>query len=111
MIHPDKEGFKERVTAKSVEDLHIFKCSCGKAHFRHAGYIQLMMPFMRAGNDKRISLSAEQVMICISCKKSYIWINEQMYDATELIDLGAWKVFEINASKLAGPGSWGENNC
>ena len=104
MIHPDKEGFKERITAKSTEDIHMFKCSCGKVHFRHAGYIQTMLPFMRAGNEKRISLENHQVMICIGCKKSYIWVNEQMYDVTKHIDLEAWEDFEVEAYKTTGPG-------
>ena len=105
IVHPDNDGFKERVTAKSPNDLHIFKCAkCGKAHFRHAGYIQTMLPFMRAGNEKRISLEREQVMVCISCKKCYIWVNEQMYDVTDMIDLQAWDKSEKEMHKATGPG-------
>ena len=104
IVHPDKDGFKERVTAKKPEDINMFKCKCGKVHFRHAGYIQTMVPFMRAGSDKRIALTEERVMICVSCKKSYIWVNEQMYDVTSHIDLEAWEDFEVEAQKVTGPG-------
>lgn len=47
LVHPNAEGFVERVTPKTPsETVYFFKCSCGKGHFRHAGYMKSMLPFM-----------------------------------------------------------------
>lgn len=105
-INPSEPGFKERVTPKKLtDDMFFFKCSsCGNMHFRHAGYFELLLPFMRAGNEKRMMMDAHQVMICVTCKNAYVWLNEQMYDVTDDIDLEAWEKTEREAQKATGPG-------
>ena len=114
LVHPGNEGFVERVTPiKPGDDVFFFKCKkksgllskeCGSGHFRHAGYMKAMLPFLRAGGDKRVSVEDMQVMICVKCRASYVWINEQMYDVTDQIDLKAWEKFEKEAHKTTGPG-------
>lgn len=98
-------GFKERVTPASTEALAMLKCpDCGGVHFRHAGYINLMLPFMRSGGEKRVDLHEVRVMICVSCKRSHVWANEQLYDVTEHVDLTAWVKTEREAHRATGPG-------
>jgi len=105
LVHPGNAGFVERVTPiRPPDDVHFFKCTCESIHFRHAGYTKIMVPFMRAGGEKRVNVSNEQVMICVKCKRSFIWVNEQMYDITDRIDLKAWEKTEKEAQAATGPG-------
>lgn len=108
LVHPDAEGFSERVTpkeAKENEGVFFFKCKgCDGIHYRHAGYVKTMIPFMRTGGEKRINLDSLNLNVCVKCRKCYVWINEQMYDVTDQIDLAAWEKFEKEAHKATGPG-------
>jgi len=105
LVHPDAEGFVERVTPKKPpENVHFFKCTCGSIHYRHAGYVKTMDPFMRSGGEKRVHVADRQVMVCVNCKNAYIWENEQMYDITDQIDLKAWERTEKEAQAATGPG-------
>jgi len=106
LVHPANEGFAERVTPKKPgEDVFFFKCAkCGGSHFRHAGYVETMVPFIRSGNDKRVSVESHAVKLCVKCKSAFIWLNEQMFDVTEQVDLEAWEKTEKEAHKATGPG-------
>lgn len=105
LVHPEAAGFSERVTAKQLpKGVFLWKCSCGNRHFRHAGYVESMTPFMRAGGEKRVAVESYQVKICTKCKKAYCFINEQMYDISEHIDVNAWEETEKLAHKATGPG-------
>ncbi len=108
LIDPKNEGFVERVTPKEPgKDIFFYECQkegCGGVHFRHAGYVEIMVPFMRPGNEKRIGMSSEQVKICVKCKSAFVWVNEQVYDVTDKIDLEAWEKTEIELQKATGPG-------
>jgi len=106
LVHPDNEGFVDKVTPKTPnDDIFFFKCKkCGGSHFRHAGYMESMAPFIRPGNEKRVSVVSEPVKICVKCKSAFVWINEQMYDVTDQIDLEAWEKTEQEAHKATGPG-------
>jgi len=102
------EGFSEKVKPKRITDpkeLFIFTCECGAVHFRHAGYIEILMPFMRADKTKNVSKDGVEVNICVKCRRSYIWVNEQMYEVSDLIDVKAWEKFEKVAHKATGPGA------
>ncbi|MCK5609339.1 hypothetical protein KAR91_46125 [Candidatus Pacearchaeota archaeon] len=117
-VHPENAGFVERITPREPgADIYLFKCKkmkskylgvmkkeCGSVHYRHAGYIKLMLPFIRPGNEKRMEVTNEQVMVCVKCRACYVWINEQMYDVTDQIDLKAWEKTEKEAHKATGPG-------
>jgi hypothetical protein len=107
-IHPAGPGFAERVAPKvPSEEAGVFfnKCEgCGGIHFRHAGYIQSLVPFMRAGGEKKLSLENLNVMVCVGCRHCYVWLNEQMYDVTDRIDLDAWQKLEKDAHRATGPG-------
>lgn len=106
LIHPGREGFKEKVTPKEVDDtkLFIWKCSCGHQHLRHAGYMRVMMPYLESGGEKRMTCENFQVMVCVSCKKASIFVNSQMYDVTDRFDLKAWEKTEREAHQATGPG-------
>lgn len=116
---PDNEGFKERITPKDPDDdeLILFKCiketgtgpnkkKCGNLHFRHAGYIELLVPFMLGGKKKKHEIQKQSliVQVCTKCKACYIWHDNQMYDMTDKIDLEAWEKAEIELNKATGPG-------
>lgn len=105
LIHPSKEGFKEKVTPISPEEkLFIYKCECGHGHFRHAGYMRIMMPYLKTGAEKSMTCEPYQVMICVKCKKATIWVDSQMYDVTDRVDLKAWEKTEREAQAATGPG-------
>jgi hypothetical protein len=106
IVHPSKQGFVERVTPKEPgEGIFFFHCpNCEGIHFRHAGYAELMFPFIRPGDEKRIGLESHAVKVCVKCRSAYVWINEQMYDVTNLIDLEAWAKLEKEMHDATGPG-------
>ncbi len=104
-VHPDGEGFRERITPKPIGDsIFMFKCPCGGSHFRHAGYIQVLLPFLKPGGEKRVHCDDHRVMVCVRCKKSFVWVNEQMHDVSARVDLEAWERTEKEAHKATGPG-------
>jgi hypothetical protein len=106
LVHPTQTGFRERLTAKKLpQDVFLFNCpECANVHFRHAGYVGIVLPFIRPGNEKRIAKDDTQVMVCTKCKHSFIWVNEQMYDISDKIDLEAWQETEIELQRATGPG-------
>src|SRR5947208_3609453 len=106
LVNPKTEGFAERVTPKKPNnDVFFFECfGCKGTHFRHAGYVEIMLPFMRPGNERRVGMDSLPVKICVKCKNAYVWINEQMYDVTDKIDLTAWEHTEREMHRATGPG-------
>ena len=109
LVHPGNEGFRERVTPKKPdENLFLYECkNCGGIHFRHAGYVPVMVPFIEGGGEKRMVLDESRVMVCVACKHSWIWVGKQMYEVTDRIDLQAWERTEKEAHAATGPGG----NC
>lgn len=106
LVHPGAEGFKDRITPKAPgQDVFFFKCpKCESIHFRHAGYVKNMMPYLKHGGEKKVSVENLQVMVCVKCKGCYVWLFDQMYDVTDNIDLQAWERLEIEAHRATGPG-------
>lgn len=106
-LSPAAEGFSERVSAKRLDEAKIFlhKCgNCSGVHFRHAGYVEVLVPFIRSGDEKRMLMQSEPVKVCVNCKHSFVWINEQVYDVSDKIDLQAWDRTEREAQRATGPG-------
>ena len=95
------------IKVKDASELFMFECECENIHFRHAGYIETLMPFVRADKEQSVNKSDFQVMVCTKCRNCYIWYNDQMYDVTKLIDLDAWEKLENDIHKATGPGG----NC
>lgn len=106
MVHPEGEGFREKVTPKEVDDkkVFLFHCKCGGQHFRHAGYVKVMQPYIEAGGEKRMICDNVQVMVCVACRTSLVWVNSQMYDVSDRVDLEAWEKAEKELQKATGPG-------
>ncbi len=103
--HPDAEGFKEKVTPKKPDDdLFLFTCACGGIHYRHAGYVKALIPFIEQGGQKKIVTDNHQVLVCVACKNCYVWAGSQMYDVTDRIDLKAWEKAEVELQAATGPG-------
>jgi len=98
---PKTEAVKE---VKSAEDLFLFKCTCGNIHFRHAGYVEMLMPYIQADKEKKVTKDSYAVHVCTTCKKCYIWHHPDMYDLTPLIDLKAWEKTEKELHDATGPG-------
>jgi predicted nucleic-acid-binding Zn-ribbon protein len=110
MISLSKGEFEEKITPKQLtpEDLFMFRCSsCGNVHFRHAGYIETMLPYIQVDKEKKVQHDSYCVYVCTVCKKCYIYVNSQVYDVTHLIDLNAWEKTEKEMHKMTGPGG----NC
>ena len=103
-----KNDFAKKVEPKKVmkaDELYLFRCpECGGVHFRHAGYVELLMPFIRADGTKSVGDDSYAVQVCTQCRQCFIWLNEQMYDVTELIDLEAWIKLEQEMHEATGPG-------
>jgi hypothetical protein len=106
LVHPEGEGFREKITPKEIDDKKVFlyRCKCGGQHFRHAGYVKVMMPFIETGGEKRMTNEHVQVMVCVACRSSCIWVNGQMYDVSDRVDLEAWEKAEKELHKATGPG-------
>ncbi len=103
--HPNGPGFKEKVTPKEPgEELFMFTCACGGIHYRHAGYVKTLIPFIEQGGAKKIVTDNLQVMVCVACKNCYVWTGQQMYDVTKRIDLKAWEKAEVELDAATGPG-------
>ena len=111
LVAMTNDDFKEAITPKPLteeEKPFYFRCpSCGNMHFRHAGYVEALMPFIRANKEKKVYCESLSVMICTKCRRCYVWINEQMRDITDEIDVEAWEKTEREMQKATGPGG----NC
>lgn len=104
----DSSDFEKCIKPQVIEEkdeLFMFQCSgCQNIHFRHAGYIEMLMPFIRSDGEKKISKDGYQVHVCTKCRKCFIWLNERMRDVTNLIDLKAWEKAEKDLNRATGPG-------
>lgn len=101
------DWFKNKITPKKLEkdSLMLFKCTeCEGMHFRHAGYMEAIIPYVNASVEPSITCDSHQVKICVNCKQCFIWVNGQAYDVTDQIDLKAWEKTEKEADKCTGPG-------
>jgi len=99
--------FKDKVKPKKItaEELFLFRCpECGNVHFRHAGYLESVMPYLKADKTQHITTDSLCVNVCTKCKHCYVWYSDQMYDVTDMIDLKAWEKTEKELHKATGPG-------
>lgn len=104
-----KKEFADQIKAvkAGADRLFLFKCSddkCKNIHFRHAGYVEALMPLIQADQKTRIAHHSHQVLVCTKCRKSYIWYDERMYDLSEQIDMNAWAKAEKELHKATGDG-------
>jgi hypothetical protein len=103
----EKNEFSDKISPVEIEDakeLFLFQCKCGNIHYRHAGYVEILMPYINADRTKNVSNDSLQVMVCTKCRKSYVWLNQQMYDLSKLIDVQAWEKAEKEMHSNTGPG-------
>ena len=106
LISVQESEFSEMTKAKKFEDdeMFFFKCECGNIHMRHAGYIETLVPFIKANKQKEVNKTSYQVHVCTKCRKSYIWYDSQMYDVSDKIDIKAWQKAEVELNEATGPG-------
>lgn len=112
LTSPDVDQAMFTSKVKNTDELSLFKCTtCGNVHFRHAGYVEAMTPYMelKPGKEPEVksSTTSLQVKICTSCKSCYVDHTGKMYDITKHIDLDAWDSTEKELHKTIGPGG----NC
>lgn len=104
-VHPEAEGFREKVEPQKLpESVFLYKCTCGGIHFRHAGYVNLLLPFLKGNSEKSVAFDDLRVMVCVACKKSFVRVEQKTYDITDRIDLTAWEKTEREAHQATGPG-------
>jgi len=109
---PAVEVIKEAPLVKklaNMDDLFVFKCQgkkgkCGNIHFRHAGYIELMMPYIQPDKTRKVTKDSHQVHICTKCKAAYVYLKDNFYDVSDQIDVKAWERTEKVANAMTGPG-------
>lgn len=104
------------VLAKAVDDyvrpsseipdtVLMVKCpKCGGMHFRHAGYVETVCPFIEQGGESRVINDSHAVKVCVKCKTTLVAIGKHMYDISDKIDLEAWNKAEKELHAATGPG-------
>ena len=100
-----KENFDEeflvfKCTAKSK----IRKKECGNKHFRHAGYMEFLVPFVKSTKEGKVQTDSLQVKVCTKCRACYVYLDSKFVDVTDEIDLQAWEETEREMQKATGPG-------
>ncbi len=103
------EKFKQsefiQTLTEEGSELFLLKCtSCGGTHFRHAGYMHVLIPFVSPKEGPKVADDARQVQVCVNCKTCYIIHDGKIYDVTKNVDLQAWEKTEKEAFKATGPG-------
>lgn len=99
------EELKRPVTLEKVDDIMLFSCpGCGNIHFRHAGYVETQLPYMRSDREARIGTESMPVRVCTKCRRSFFWMNTKCYEVTKLIDLQAWQRAEEELHQATGGG-------
>jgi len=86
----------------------LIRCKgCGGIHFRHAGYIESLIPYADDDGRTRKDVRSTQVKVCVKCKRCYVYLGDDIYDITDDIDIKAWESTEKELQKATGPGG----NC
>lgn len=99
---------QESFTKKLADtDIFVMKCptpACGGIHFRHAGYLEVLMPIVDPRDGAKVYADSEPVKICVKCKRAHIMYKGKIIDVTDNIDLSAWINTELKAQNATGPG-------
>ena len=95
----DKELLLFRCTTKSK----VLKKICGNLHFRHAGYVEVIVQIMEPNKQGSIRTHSLEVKVCTKCRTSYVTYDGIFYQLSE-IDLDAWEKLEKELHKATGPG-------
>ena len=114
VVNPSKDKkFNQESFNKQLQDtdeLMLYKCpNCRGVHFRHAGYVEQMTPYIAlepdmAVNSVKSSTNSLQVKVCVACKFAFVDIKGKMFDISKHIDLSAWEKTEKEMTKATGPG-------
>ncbi len=73
------------------DEMRPLECPwCGNAHFIHAGYLEMLQPCEKPGEEGRASCRPTRVMVCTKCSCCYVWHDGRVRDVTRLVDLRAW---------------------
>ena len=95
---------KNLVELADTEKLQLLRCPiCGGMHFRHAGYMLPLLPFLEKGESK-VQVNQAPVYICINCKAGIIHVDGKIHDVSGFVDMSKWEQTEKLAYKMTGPG-------
>lgn len=104
----DLERFKQSEFIKPLENtdsMFLLKCpKCGGVHFRHAGYVHTMIPYVDPKQGPLVAAEPKPVQVCVNCKTSVFYAENRFHDISSHIDLQAWDKTEKEAHKATGPG-------
>lgn len=102
----------EMIKTADPHELQLLKCpTCGGVHFRHAGYMIALLPFVEK-QEAKAGGSQVPVYVCVKDRTSFIHWDSKIQIVSDFIDLEAWEKFEKEASKAVGPGQiGGYGNC
>lgn len=104
----DLERFNQSEFVSKVEntnDLFLLKCpKDGNVHFRHAGYVYPMTPYVDPKRGAQVSSVQTPVMVCTTCKSVLFYFDSKFHDITSHTDLEAWDKTEKEMHKATGPG-------
>lgn len=101
----DKFMTHEFVEEADTDKLQLMGCpSCGHMHFRHAGYVLPLTPYVEKGESKMMTEQVP-VYICIKCKTSLTAIGGKLHNMSKVVDVASWEKTEVEAHKKTGPGS------
>ena len=81
---------------KDINELDTVKCpKCNSIHFRHTGNVMTNRLYPR--RDKRnvgnipnggdVEITSHNVMVCVGCGTPWVQVDEQLFDASEEIDV------------------------
>ena len=104
MVKKVKDLDKELLVFRCTKKSRFMKSECGNPHFRHAGYMEAIVPYMKPTKEGQISTSSLEVKVCTVCKSCYVYVDNHFYNVTDDIKLDAWEETEKEMQKATGPG-------
>ena len=90
----------------NTDSILLLKCpKCGHTHFRHAGYMITVTPYLEIKTQSVNNVSTNNpVHICIKCKTAILAVEGKIHDVTDHVDFEAWNKTEKIAHETTGPG-------
>ena len=104
MVKKVKNFDKEYLVFKCTAKTGLLKGKCNNKHFRHAGYMEFLVPFIKSNKEGKVQTDSVEVKVCTKCKSCYIYMDNHFVDVTDEIELDAWEATEKELHKTTGPG-------
>jgi len=78
------------IASKDINELNLMRCpECKSIHFRHAGNVLTFRQYdyHSKKHQGEVDTAEHFVYVCIGCGKPWIKVGDEMFDATEEIDV------------------------